>query len=120
MPKVLIVDDAKLMRTIIKTTLKGLTDFTFFEAENGNDAVELYKATNPDLVTMDITMDFKNGVEAAAEIKQLDPDAKIIMVTAMGQEKMLKECIAIGVSDFIVKPFDKERIVAAVKNVLKL
>lgn len=120
MPKILIVDDAKLMRTIIKNSLKDLNDFTFLEAENGNDAVDVYKVTKPDLVTMDITMDFKNGVEAATEIKGLDPDANIIMVTAMGQEKMLKECIALGVKDFIVKPFDKERIVAAVKNALNL
>jgi two-component system chemotaxis response regulator CheY len=116
--KILIVDDAKLMRGMIKNALKNIPDLMLLEAGNGDDAIQLYNATRPDLVTMDITMDLKNGVEAAKEILKSDPAAKIIMVTALGQETLLKECIASGVQDFIVKPFTSERIQAAVSKVL--
>ncbi len=116
--KILIVDDAKLMRGIIKNALQKVPDLMVLEASNGEDGVQLYLATQPDLVTMDITMDLKNGVDAAKEILKNDPKAKIIMVTALGQENLLKECIAAGVQDFIVKPFTAERIQAAVSKVL--
>jgi len=116
--KVLIVDDAKLMRNMIKKILKEMKDVTTLETDNGESAVELYKAVKPDLVTMDITMDFKNGVEAAKEILSYKPNAKIIMITALGQEKYLHECISLGVKDFIVKPFTKERILSAIKKAL--
>lgn len=116
--KILIVDDAKLMRNMIKGALETQEGYTFLESENGDAAVELYKATKPDLVTMDITMDIKNGVDAAKEILKFDPKAKIIMITALGQESYLKECIGAGVRDFIVKPFIGERIVSAITKVL--
>lgn len=116
--KILIVDDAKLMRGMIKNALSKVPDLMILEASNGEDGVQLFHATQPDLVTMDITMDLKNGVDAAKEILKSDPKAKIIMVTALGQENLLKECIAAGVQDFIVKPFSAERIQAAVSKVL--
>ena len=118
--KLLIVDDAKLMRGMIKNTFKNVPDIAILEADNGEDAIQLYNATKPNLVTMDITMDFKNGVEASREILANYPDAKIIMITALGQENLLKECIDLGVKDFIVKPFSKERLLSAVSKVLNM
>lgn len=116
--KILIVDDAKLMRGMIKNAVKDLPEIMMLEAGNGDEAVELFKATKPDVITMDITMEYKNGVDAAREILKLDPSAKIIMVTALGQESLLKECIDLGVKDFIVKPFTPERILSAINKVL--
>jgi two-component system, chemotaxis family, chemotaxis protein CheY len=116
--KILIVDDAKLMRGIIKGAFTGMPDWTILEASNGEDAIQLYKATKPDLVTMDITMDYKNGVEASREILAVDPEARIVMITALGQENLLKECIEMGVKDFIVKPFTKERVISAASKIL--
>ena len=118
--KVLVVDDAKLMRGMIKNSFKDVPDTSLLEADNGEDAIQLYQATKPDVVTMDITMDYKNGVEASREILKRDPEAKIIMVTALGQENLLKECIDLGVKDFIVKPFTKERLLSAVGKVLNV
>ncbi|MFC1569488.1 response regulator [bacterium] len=118
MGKIMIVDDARLMRNIIRTALLENGDYKIVEAINGQDAVELYKKEQPDIVTMDITMEVKNGVEAAKEILEYDPNAKIIMVTSLGQEKLLKECVEAGVSDYIVKPFSKERITSSITNSL--
>jgi len=118
--KILIVDDAKLMRGMIKTAVSKIPETIVLEAENGEDAIQLYRATKPDLVTMDITMDYKNGVDAAREIMQTDPSAHIIMVTALGQENLLKECIDIGVKDFIVKPFTRERLLSAISKALNI
>lgn len=118
MGKILIVDDARLMRNIIRTALLENGDYKILEAVNGKDAVELYKSEQPDIVTMDITMEEKNGVDAAKEILAFDPNAKIIMVTSLGQEKLLQECVEAGISDYIVKPFTKERITSSVVNSL--
>jgi len=120
MQKVLIVDDAKLMRNIIKRTIEeSFSDVQFIEATNGKEAVELYKKESPGLVTMDITMEQKNGLEAAKDILAFDRSAKIIVVTAMGQEKLLNECIKAGIKDFIVKPFSKERVHASITRALQ-
>ena len=113
MKKILIVDDAKLMRNIIKSCLPE-DEFVFIEANNGQDAVEQYKQIRPDVVTMDITMDQKNGVDAAREILEFDTNARIIMVTSLGQEKLLGECLEAGVRDYLVKPFTKDRVKSAV------
>ena len=119
MNKVLIADDAKLMRDIIQGVLTEIGQFEIVIAHNGKDAIQLYKKHKPDLVTMDITMEEKNGLEATREIVQFDPAAKIIVVTALGQEKLLNECLASGARDFIVKPFTRERIFSAIKNCLE-
>ncbi|HEX9934121.1 MAG TPA: response regulator [bacterium] len=120
MQKVLIVDDAKLMRNIIKRTIEeSFSDVQFIEATNGKEAVELYKKESPGLVTMDITMEQKNGLEAAKDILAFDRSAKIIVVTAMGQERLLNECIKAGIKDFIVKPFSKERVHASITRALQ-
>ncbi|MBN1782473.1 response regulator [bacterium] len=119
MGKIMIVDDARLMRNIIRNALNENEEYKIVEATNGKEAVELYKREQPDIVTMDITMEEKNGVEAAKEILEYDANAKIIMVTSLGQEKLLQECVEAGVSDYIVKPFTKERIMSSVSNSLK-
>ena len=119
MSKILIVDDAKLMRNMIKNMITQKEGHKFIEASNGEDAVMVYKAIKPDLVTMDITMDIKNGVDATKEILKHDPEAKIIIITALGQEGFLKDCVKLGVKDFIVNPFSKERVTSAINSILE-
>ena len=116
--RVLIVDDANFMRMIVKDTLTPKGFEICGEAANGNEAVKLYEELKPDLVTMDITMREKDGLEAARDILAKDPNARIVMVTALGQEKMLMDSLALGVKDFVVKPFEAERIVSAVQKAL--
>jgi two-component system chemotaxis response regulator CheY len=117
--RVLIVDDANFMRMIVKDTLVPSGFEIAGEAANGAEAVTKYTQLKPDLVTMDITMRVKDGLEAARDILAADPDARIVMVTALGQEKMLLDSIAVGVRDFVVKPFARERIISAAQKALK-
>jgi two-component system chemotaxis response regulator CheY len=116
--RILIVDDANFMRMIVKDTLTPQGFEIAGEATNGNEAVAKYQELKPDLVTMDITMKEKDGVEAAREILAKDPNARIVMVTALGQERMLMDCLSLGVKDFVVKPFKPERIVIAIRKAL--
>jgi len=116
--RILIVDDANFMRMIVKEVLTPHGFEICGEAVNGNEAVSKYCELRPDLVTMDITMKEKDGLEAAREILAEDADARIVMVTALGQEKMLMDSLALGVKDFVVKPFESERIVSAVEKAL--
>lgn len=116
--RILVVDDANFMRTIVKDTLTPKGFEVVGEATNGNEAVSLYEQLKPDLVTMDITMREKDGLEAAREILAKDPNARIVMVTALGQEKMLMDSLSLGVKDFVVKPFEPERIISAVEKAL--
>ncbi len=118
--KILIVDDAKMMRDLIKNALRKLPDLIIYEAVNGEEAIQIYMAVKPDLVTMDITMDVMDGVEASKRILKDDSSAKIIMVTALGQVRLLEECIAAGAQDFIVKPFTMHRILSAVTKALDI
>jgi two-component system, chemotaxis family, chemotaxis protein CheY len=118
MATILIVDDAKFMRTLVKDALVPRGHEVIGEAENGNQAVELYKKLKPDLVSMDITMREKDGIQAAEEILRLDPGARIVMVTALGQENLLTRAIKIGVKDFVVKPFPPERLQKAAEKAL--
>ena len=115
---ILIVDDAKLMRNIIKGSLYFTGDYEIFEAANGQEAIEMYSQIRPDVVTMDITMEKMNGVEAATAILKQDPLARIIIITSLGQEKLLDQCIQAGVCDYIVKPFSKARVASAVQKAL--
>jgi two-component system chemotaxis response regulator CheY len=117
--RVLVVDDANFMRTIVKDMLAPNGFEIAGEATNGIEAITQYAKLRPDLVTMDITMKVKDGLEAAREILAADPDARIVMVTALGQEKMLMDAIALGVRDFVVKPFTAERILSAVEKALQ-
>jgi len=114
--RILIVDDATFIRTMVKKVLEPLGYEIAGEATNGNEAVTKYEELKPDLVTMDITMKEKDGLEAAKAILSRYPDARIIMVTALGQEKMLIDSFKIGVKDFVVKPFAPERIISAVEK----
>lgn len=116
--KILIVDDAAFMRMMIKDTLKKNGYENLLEASDGEQAVQAYKAEKPDLVIMDITMPNKNGLEALKEIKDMDPNAKIVMCSAMGQESMVVEAIRSGAKDFIVKPFKADRVLKTVQGIL--
>ncbi len=116
--RVLVVDDSNLMRAIVKDSLTASGFEIAGEAKNGVEAVSKYHELKPDLVTMDITMEVKDGREAAREILAADPGARIIMVTALGQEQMLLDCITMGVRDFVTKPFSMERILSAAAKAL--
>jgi len=109
--KVMIVDDAAFMRCVLKQMLERNGFEIVGEAENGMDAVNKYKVLHPDLVTMDITMPELDGVEAAKAIRQLDSNARIIMISAMGQECMVRDAVMAGAAGFIVKPFKEEFVV---------
>ena len=117
--RVLIVDDAHFMRMMVKDTLSPHGFEICGEAKDGNEAITLYQQLKPDLVTMDITMREKDGLEAAREILNRDPNARIVMVTALGQEKMLMDSVALGVRDFVVKPFEPQRIISAAEKALR-
>jgi len=116
--RVLIVDDAAFMRMMIKNIISKNGYEVVGEAENGQAAVELYKQHKPDLVTMDITMPEMNGIEGVKAIRSIDPGANIIMCSAMGQQAMVMEAIQAGAKDFIVKPFQQDRILQAIERVL--
>lgn len=118
MASILIVDDAAFMRMMIKDILSKNGYTVVGEAENGLKAVERYKELNPDLVIMDITMPEMDGIQAVKQIKALNAAAKIIMCSAMGQQAMVIESIQAGARDFIVKPFQAERVIEAVKKVV--
>ncbi|WP_078413068.1 response regulator [Priestia abyssalis] len=118
MATVVIVDDAKFMRKTLTSILQNAQYEVIGEAENGQEAVELYRSLKPDLMTMDITMPQMSGIEAVKKIKEEFPDAKIVMCSAIGQQKMVVESIEAGAKDFIVKPFDEIRVLDAIKRVL--
>lgn len=118
MARILIVDDAKFMRLTLSSILNKANHEIVGEAENGREAVELYRELRPDLVTMDITMPEMSGLEAVKEIKKEYKDAKIIMCSAMGQQKMVVDAIEAGAKDFIVKPFDGSQVIDSVARVL--
>ena len=115
---ILIVDDAAFMRMMIKDILSKNGYTVAGEAENGVKAIEKYNELKPDLVLMDITMPDKDGIQALKDIKASDPNAKIIMCSAMGQQAMVIEAIQSGAKDFIVKPFQPDRVLEAVKKVV--
>lgn len=118
MARILIVDDAKFMRMILTDIFKKANHEIVGEGENGKEAVKLFSETKPDLVTMDITMPEMSGVEAVKEIKRDFPEARIIMCSAMGQQKMVVEAIEAGAKDFIMKPFDENRVLDTIQRVL--
>ena len=117
---VLIADDL----TFIKLVLRSLVEKAGFrvvgEASNGEEAIELYQDKRPDVVLMDITMPKVDGLTALKEILKIDPEAKIIMCSAMGQQSLIVQALQLGAKDFIVKPFRDERVIAAIKNLLDI
>lgn len=116
--KILIVDDAAFMRMMIKDILTKNGFEVVGEANDGAQAIEKYKELNPELVTMDITMPEMDGITALKEIKKIDPNAKVIMCSAMGQQAMVIDAIQAGAKDFIVKPFQADRVIEAIKKTL--
>lgn len=120
MAKVLIVDDAAFMRMSLKSMLERNGFEVVGEAENGEVGVAKYKEVKPDIVTMDVTMPKMDGVETLKLIKEYDPKARVVMVTAMGQEQIVKQAVLSGAKSFIVKPFKEDRLVETLKKVLSL
>jgi len=116
-PKILVVDDAAFMRMRCTKLLKE-NGYEVVEAENGLDAISKYKDTKPDAVLLDITMPEMDGLTALKEIRKVDPEAKVAMVTAMGQQSMIMDAIKSGAKDFVVKPFQPDRVLAAVKKLV--
>lgn len=118
MARILIVDDAKFMRLTLTNILLKANHEVVGEGENGLDAIRLYRELQPDLVTLDITMPEMSGLDAVKEIKKEFPQAKVVMCSAMGQQRMVVESIEAGAKDFIVKPFDEGRVLEAINRVL--
>ncbi len=118
MVKILIGDDSAFMRKILKNILakEGYTDIS--EASNGEEVIEKFIKEKPDVVLLDIIMEKKDGIETLKEIIKLDKNAKVIMVSAVGQEQMVKEAITIGAEDYIVKPFTPSKVVSSIKKCL--
>lgn len=118
MARVLVVDDAAFMRKVLSDALTKAGHEVVGEAGNGNEAVEQFRELKPDLATLDITMPDKDGITALKEILSLDPGAKVVMCSALGQESKVLESIKAGAKDFIVKPFQPDRVLQAVQNAL--
>jgi two-component system chemotaxis response regulator CheY len=116
--RVLVVDDAVFMRTVLKKMLVEDGYDVCGEAGNGLEAIKLAKELTPDVVTLDITMPEMDGVTALPKIMEVSPNSKVIMCSAMGQQPMVVEAIKNGAKDFIVKPFQKARVVQAIENVM--
>ena len=116
--RILVVDDAAFMRMMIKDILKKGGYEVVGEAEDGVKALEKYKELRPDLVTMDITMPEMDGITAVRELKKIDPNALIIMCSAMGQQAMVIDAIQAGARDFVVKPFQPDRVLEAIRKVI--
>jgi two-component system, chemotaxis family, chemotaxis protein CheY len=117
MAKILIVDDAEFLRVRITKMLSG-DGYEVFQAENGLKAVEAYKEIHPDLVLMDVTMPEMDGLAALKEIRAYDAKARVIMLTALGQESVVLDAIKSGARDFIVKPFERDRVMSAIHKLL--
>lgn len=115
---ILVVDDAAFMRMMIRDILSK-EGYLIQEAVNGRDAIDKYQEVRPDLVTLDITMPEMNGLDALREIKALDKDARVLMVSAMGQQKMIVEALEAGAMDFLVKPFQPTKVLETVKKCLQ-
>ncbi len=116
--RVLITDDALFMRVTLKNILTKNGYEVVGEAANGKESVALYQQTKPDLVTMDITMPEMDGISALREIRKHDPEANVIMCTAMGQKNMVMEAVSAGARDFIVKPFQADKVIEAIQKII--
>ncbi|MDH4199736.1 MAG: response regulator [Spirochaetia bacterium] len=114
--KVLIVDDSGYMRQVIRKYLEPKGFIIIGEAQDGWEAIQLCDKLRPDVITMDISMKKLGGIEATKKIKAIDPKVKVIMVSALGEARFIKEAIKSGAHDFIIKPFAEERLVGAITN----
>ena len=119
MKKILIADDSEFIRKVLKDILSP--KYKIIMASNGKNTFKKYKNESPDLVLLDIIMPEgeETGLEVLKDIKEIDPDASIIMVTALGQKSMIEQCKKLGVKDYIIKPFDEKDVIKAVENFFK-
>ncbi|MDZ7859103.1 MAG: response regulator [Candidatus Krumholzibacteriota bacterium] len=116
--RILVVDDAIFMRKMITDILEGSGMEVVGESENGSDAVEKYNELKPDLVTMDIIMPGMNGIDAVKKIISNDFKAKIVMCSALGQQALVKDALAAGAQDFLIKPFNPSRVIEVVEKII--
>lgn len=119
MSKILVVDDATFMRLMIRQILSRRESIEIWEAENGQVAVDLFREHKPDLTFLDITMPIKDGLEALQEILTFNPQAKIIMCSAVAQEKVVQKAIEMGATDFLIKPFRANKLMETVNKYLR-
>ena len=115
--RVMIVDDALFMRNMLKDICERAGFAVVAEADNGEEALELYREHRPDLVTMDIVMPRRSGIEALRDIVADDPEARVVMVSALGQDSLVLEAVEAGARDFIVKPFREDKVVDIIRRV---
>lgn len=114
----IVVDDAVFMRTLLKKMIEEVENYKVLgEGSNGYEAIEQARTNQPDIMTLDITMPDMDGIRAVKEVLKVSPNTKIIMVSAMGQQSMVIEAIKLGAKDFVVKPFEKSRVIQAIRNV---
>lgn len=116
--RILVVDDAPIIRLMLKDILVANGYEVVGEGGDGNEGVQKYKDLKPDLVTMDITMPEKDGIQALEEILAIDEDARVIMITAIDQRESLMDAIRSGATDYIIKPFETDRVLSAIKKAL--
>jgi len=116
MKKILLADDSAFMRKLLRGVLSDGGYEYIVEAENGEEAVSVYNREKPDLVLLDIIMEKKDGLQVLKEIREINPEAKVIMVTAIGQEYLMKKAMRLGAKGFVVKPFKDEKILELVKK----
>ena len=119
MARILIVDDSRTTRRILKQILENIGHEVIGEAANGEEGIEKYQELKPDLTTMDITMPVADGLEALRQIKAFDPAAKVIMVSAAGQKHKVLDAMKSGAAEFLTKPLDEEEIIERIESVLK-
>ena len=117
MSTVMIIDDSKTSRSILRNILTKNGYEVVAEAENGQDGYDKYCELNPDFVTLDITMPVMDGIETLVKIKEYDPDAKVIMVTAAGQKGKMLDAIKLGAAEFVTKPFETEQIISIMDSI---
>lgn len=118
--RIIIVDDAPVIRLVLHDLLESAGFEVVAEGENGVEAVEKYRELKPDLITLDITMPEKDGIEALREIRAFDPAAKVVMVTALDERDSLVDAVKSGASDYVMKPFEEERVLSSIRAVLGL
>ena len=116
MAKILIVDDSRISRRVLRASLEKLGHTVIAEAGNGDEALRLYDEQKPDLVTMDITMPGMDGIECLFRIREKDPDAKVVMITAAGTNDKMVKAVKYGCVDYIVKPFEEETLAETIKK----
>ncbi len=118
--RVLIVDDSGYMRQVIRRHLESTGFEVVGEASDGSEVMALAENLKPDLITMDLSMKNLGGIEATKLVKQALPDTKVIVVSALGESRFIKEAVSAGAHDFIIKPFTEDRLISSVKSALKM